>query len=82
MYEVLMPFLINRMLSQLTEDVRMQFPAILTRKYTCDLAIIALLRSRTLGNSPTALRNSIREIHFGEWLKKQLVYTSACERHK
>ena len=81
MYKVLMPFLINRMLSQLTEDVRMQFPAILTHKYTCDLAIIALLRSRTLGNSPT-LRNNIREIHFGEWLKKQLVYMSACERHK
>ena len=67
MYEVLMPFLINRMLSQLTEDVRMQFPAILTRKYTCDLAIIAdaavsliLYTGHSWGHSPPAFLNGMR----------------------
>ena len=70
------------MLSQVTDSIRTQFPAILTCKYACDLAVISLLRSRTLGNSPTALRKSLLKIHSAEWLKKQLMYMSACEHHK
>ena len=70
------------MMSQLRDSIRAYFPAILTRKYACDLSIIGLLRGRTLGNSPTALRNGILEVHSEEWLKKQLSYMSDCERHK
>ena len=52
-----------RILEQLTDNVRVQFPVVLTHKFACDMAVISLLRSRTLGNSPTALRNSILEVH-------------------
>ena len=38
-----------RMLEQLADGVRAHFPAVLTRKYACDRAVITLLRSRTLG---------------------------------
>ena len=44
--------------------------------------IIGLLRGRTLGNSPTALRNGVIEVHSEEWLKRQLSYMSDCKRHK
>ena len=59
-------YVITRMLSQLTDSIQTRFPAILTRKYACDLAVISLLRSRMLGNSPTALRNSLLEVHSAE----------------
>ena len=35
----------------LTVDVHSCFPAVLTRKYGCDMAVVGLLRARTLGNS-------------------------------
>ena len=71
-----------RILEQLTDNVRVQFPVVLTHKFACDVAVISLLRSRTLGNSPTALRNSILEVHSEQWLKKSISYMSYCERHK
>ena len=71
----------ERMLAQLSPGVRAQFPAILTRKYACDEAVVSLLRNRTLGNSPTALRNSICELHSEEWLRRQVSYLSDCQRH-
>ena len=70
------------MLSQLPDGVRAHFPIILTRKYACDRAVIGLLRSRTLGNSSTALRNNLQEVHTEEWLRKQLCYLTDCERHR
>ena len=73
---------IARILSQLTDSIRAYFPAISTRKYACDVSVTTLLRSRTLGNSPTALQNEILEVHSGEWLRKQLSYLSDCKRHK
>ena len=57
------------MLAQLTDDVRAQFPVIVTEQYACDVSVTVLLRGRTLGNSPTALRNMIMEVHSEEWLK-------------
>lgn len=70
----------HRMLSQLSEGVR--FPALLTHKYGCDQSVVNLLRSRTLGNSPTALRNTLHELHSEEWLRAQLDFLTACQRHK
>ena len=59
------------------------FPAVLTRKYACDKAIVSLFHSRTFGNSPTSVRNQIKELHSEEWLlSRQLRYLSACERHR
>ena len=52
----------KRILDQLPSGVRQKFPVILTYKYACDSAVMSLLRSRTLGNSPgdckTASANS------------------------
>ena len=70
------------MLSQLPDGVRAHFPVILTRKYACDRAVIGLFRSRTLGNSSTALRNNLQEVHCEEWLRKQLCYLTDCERYR
>ena len=39
----------RRMLEQLADGVQAHFPAVLTRKYACDRAVITLLRSHTLG---------------------------------
>lgn len=72
----------ERMLDQLSAGVRAQFPAVLTHKYACDVAVVSLLRDRTLGNSPTALRNSLCELHSEEWLRKQVSYLSDCQRHR
>ena len=58
------------------------FPAILTHKYACDVAVVSLLRGRTLGNSPTALRNAILEIHSEEWMRKQLRYLDDWQRYR
>ena len=69
-------------LNQLTESRLALFPAILTRKCTCDVAVVSLLRGRTLGNSPTALRNAILEIHSEEWMRKQLRYLDDWRRYR
>ena len=71
----------HRILSQLTDGVRARFPVVLTRKYACDQAVFAFLRSRTLGNSSTALRNILQEGHSDAWLRNQLQYLEDCQRH-
>ena len=45
-----------QMLQQLTVDVRSRFPAILTREYG-DMAVVGLLRARTLGNTGSSMAN-------------------------
>ena len=72
----------SRILDQLPDSVQARFPVVLTYKYACDRAVIALLRARTLGNSSSALRNNILEVHSQEWLKKQLMYLGDCCRHR
>jgi len=72
----------SRILEQLNDGVRARFPAVLTHKYACDRSVVSLLRSRTLGNSPTALQHNIHELHSDAWLRAQLSYLSDCERHK
>ena len=34
-----------------------------------------------LGNSPSALRNKLLELHSEEWLRKQVCYLSDCQWH-
>ena len=46
-----------QMLQQLTVDVRSRFPALLTREYGCDMAVVGLLRARTLGNTGSSMAN-------------------------
>ena len=50
------------MLALLADGVCARFPALLTRKYAADRSVVSLLRSRTLGNTPTAIRNNILEV--------------------
>lgn len=72
----------DRMLKQLPTYVRVRFPVVLTRKYACDLAVVTLFRARTLGNSPTALRNDLLEVHSEEWIRRQVSYLGDCEHHR
>ena len=72
----------SSLLEQLPESQLSLFPAILTRMLGCDKGVISLLRSRTLGNSATALRSSIFEIHCEEWLRKQLRYYDDCIKYR
>ena len=72
----------RRILNLLPDGVRLTFPVILTYKYACDTAVITLLRSRTLGNSPSALQNTVCELHSEEWMRKCVSYLSACKRHQ
>ena len=69
-------------LNQLTDSRLALFPAILTCKCACDVAVVSLLRGRTLGNSPTALRNAILEIHSKDWMQKQLRYLDDWQRYR
>ena len=57
------------MLQQLTVDVCSHFPAVLTRKYGCDIAVVGLLRALTLDSTPTALCHNLREVHSEEWMR-------------
>lgn len=50
----------SRLLRQLPDGIRARFPAVLTHKYACDQGVVAMLRSRTLGNSPSALQNNMQ----------------------
>ena len=70
------------MLAQLTDDVRAKFPVIVTEQYACDATVAVLLRGRTLGNSPTTLRNVIMEVHSEEWLKRNMVFMTHCCHHR
>ena len=72
----------DRMLEQLPSGVRAHFPAVLTWKYAHDQAVVTLFWARTLGNSPSALRNNLMEVHSEEWLWRQLSYLGDCERHR
>ena len=55
---------------------------VLACKYACDQSIVALLRARITGNSPTVLCHNLQEVHSEEWLKKQLCYLTDCRRHR
>ncbi len=44
----------HRLLDQLSAGVQAHFTTTLPHKYACEEAVVALLRDRTLGNSPSA----------------------------
>ena len=70
-----------RMLNQLPYGLRVKFPAVLTYRYACDYSVISLLRSRTLGNSPTALQANLCELHTDCWLKRNAEYLRDAIKH-
>lgn len=67
---------------QIPQEIAIRFDVTMTQKYACTSSIAELLRSRTLGNSPTALRNSICEAHSSTWMQRTATYMGDCLRHK
>ena len=72
----------QRIINQLPSDLALNFPAVLTSKYACDKSIISLMKSRTIGNSSHALKNTLHEIHSEHWMKLGLDYMSSCKQFK
>ena len=70
----------QRLRDQLPIHLSCQFQIILTWKSACDMSVISMLRSRTLGNSPTALYNNILEMHSDEYMRKVLSYLHVTSR--
>ena len=56
----------DKILNQLPFGIRVQLTVVLTYKYACDQAVVSLLRSKTLGNSPTTLQHKFLEVHSEE----------------
>ncbi|TKS65157.1 hypothetical protein D9C73_028123 [Collichthys lucidus] len=65
---------------QLPPTYSCQFPAVLTYKLSCDLRVVAQLRSRTLGNSANRLCNTLREQHTDAWMRRAIGYLGVCEQ--
>ena len=72
----------DSVLTQLDLGHRMQFPAVLTYKAALDARVVTLLRSRTLGNSPSLLQHYLQELHSEQYLKAVLLYLTDCQHHK
>ena len=72
----------RRILEQLPDGLQTRFPVVLTHKFACDVAVVSLLPSRSLGNSSMALHNNILELHSEEWSCWYLWYLSDCDRHR
>eukprot|EP00794_Sanderia_malayensis_P021122 gene21122-23194_t len=68
----------HRMLEQLPYALKSKFPAVLTYKYACDKSVLSMLRSRRVGNSPTALQALLHELHTETWLTRQAEYLHDC----
>ena len=72
----------EEVLGQLTDAVRCRFPVVLAHSSACDRAVLGLLRSRTLGNSPTALRQSVHELHSERFGHRLLAYLADYRRYR
>lgn len=49
-------------------------------RLSCDLRVVAQLRSRTLGNSANQLYNTLREQHSDAWMWRAIQYLAMCEQ--
>ena len=72
----------NPVLEQLDPGHRSQFPVIITRKLSCDIRVIRLLRQRGFGNSPTLLYKKLLEQHDESRLMKEIQYMTDCSSFK
>ncbi|CAL8307696.1 unnamed protein product [Arctogadus glacialis] len=67
-------------LEQLDVAHREEFPAVLTYKLSCDRAVIAMLKERTLGNGVSRLRASLVEQHSRDWMQHSISYLSVLRK--
>lgn len=58
---------------------RLQFTALLTYHYACDVRVIRMLRQRGLGNSATQLQKKLTEQHSEKWLARTIQYLNDCK---
>lgn len=49
-------------------------------RLSCDLRVVAQLRSRTLGNSANQLHNTLWEQHSDAWMRRAIQYLAMCEQ--
>ncbi|KAM9492387.1 uncharacterized protein ACWYII_004276 isoform 2-T4 [Salvelinus alpinus] len=68
------------LVSQLDVRHRCQFPAILTYKLSCDLRVVRMLRSRSLGNSASQTYSKLCESHSESWMRSGIRYLGECEQ--
>ncbi|CAJ1069327.1 hypothetical protein MATL_G00263900 [Xyrichtys novacula] len=67
-------------LEQLDLAHRERFPAVLTYKLSCDKAVIAHLKERTLGNSASRLHSILMELHTSDWIVRSMTYLSVLRK--
>ena len=72
----------QEIIAQLDISHRLQFPAILTYKYGCDIRVVRLLRERGLGNSSTMIRKKMTEEHGEAWMQSVTHYLGDCSKFK
>lgn len=58
---------------------RLQFPALQTYHYACDVRVIRILHQRGLGNSATQLQKKLTEQHSQKWLARTIQYLNDCQ---
>ena len=58
---------------------RLQFTALLTYHFACDVRVIRMLRQRGLGNSASQLQKKIEEQHSERWLARTIQYLNDCQ---
>ncbi|XP_038842219.1 uncharacterized protein LOC120041349 [Salvelinus namaycush] len=68
------------LVSQLDARHRCQFPAILTYKLSCDLRVVRMLRSRSLGNSASQTYSKLCDSHSESWMRSGIRYLGECEQ--
>ena len=61
-------------INQLDVSHQLQFPAIFTYRYACDMKVVRLMRSRTLGNSATQVQKTLVEEYGETWLNAVMLY--------
>ena len=71
----------KRLIEKLPFATRRKFPALLTYQKSIDKNLVRLLRSRTLGNSPTALRNTIQNNHSVVHVERSAQFFQDCIRY-
>ena len=58
------------------------FPALLTYRYGCDRKVVAFMRFRGVGNSPTHLQTVLANSHCERWMRDCSMYLTDCFSYK
>ncbi|XP_031731676.1 uncharacterized protein LOC116399006 isoform X2 [Anarrhichthys ocellatus] len=67
-------------LSQLDEEYRRMFPAVLTYRLSCDKRVLVQMRGWSLGNSADRLRSCLVEQHTAAWMNSCIRFMSTYRK--